>query len=271
MKNAVLAILCVAVAALLVMAFRGNTGSDAGAGPKSHLYRVIESGKIRVAIIPDNPGWSVLGKDGNYTGYDVDVANKLAEALGVKVEWVSCSGPQRLPLAQTDKVDAVITCFTATSERAKSVAFSFPYGAGGILGLCKQGNVFADWDELANKRISVPRGTMADLFVTGRFPNAEIVRFDSIADAFMALKTDKVDVLMEEDPAVYDLAKSNPDMEPMPVAPARSSYVAMAVQHGDPIWLGYLNQFIQDKLFSGELNEMYNVHFGRDLPKLVTY
>lgn len=273
MKNTVIGAIVGAVAAALVILGMGGMKSadKSDAAVKSHLYRVIESGTMRVGIIPDNPGWSVLGSDSKWNGYDVDIANKLAEVLGVKVEFIPVSGPQRLPMVQSDKVDVIISSFTATSERAKSINFTRPYAASGILGLCKKDNVVKSWPDLDGKKLSVPRGTTADIFVTKNFPNADIVRFDAIADAFMALKTGKVDVLMEDDPAVYDLANSNPDMTPMPVDPAHPTYLCMAVQHGDQIWLEFVNRFIEDNLFAGEFANLYEKHFGRKISKLVNY
>lgn len=271
MKNVIIGVLIGVIAAFAVSYSMGKGDGASGAAAKSHLYRVIESGTLRVGVIPDNPGWSVLGSDNKWNGYDVDIANKLAGVLGVKVEFVPLSGPQRLPMVQSDKVDIIISSFTATSERAKSITFSHPYAASGILGLCKKSSVFKSWDELEGKRLSVPRGTTADIFVTKRFPKAEIVRFDAIADAFMALKTDKVDVLMEDDPAVFDLAKQNPDMEPMPVEPMSPTYLCMGLQHGDHIWIDYVNRFIDDNLFAGDFADMYKKHFGRDISKLINY
>ena len=55
----------------------------------SHLHRILESGKIRVAMIPENPGWSVMDADGNWVGYDVEIAKMLAEALGVDQSTIS--------------------------------------------------------------------------------------------------------------------------------------------------------------------------------------
>ena len=181
------------------------------------LDKVLANKKLRVAIIPDNPGWSTLGTDNNYTGVDADVARLLADSLGVEVEFENTDGAGRVSMIESDKADVVIACLTATNERAKQVAFSDPYAASGILGLCKADNVFTSWDDLKDKKIAVPRGSTNDIFATAAYPNAEIVRFDAIADAFTALQTGKVDVLLEEDTTVNDLAVKNADMAVMPV------------------------------------------------------
>lgn len=237
----------------------------------SVLDRVLENKKLRVAIIPDNPGWSTLDTDNNYTGVDADLARLLAESLGVELEFVNTDGAGRVSMIEADKADVVIACLTATNERAKQVAFSEPYAASGILGLCREDNVFTSWDDLKDKKIAVPRGSTNDIYATEAYPDAEIVRFDAIADAFTALKTGKVDVLLEEDTTVNDLAKKNEGMAVMPVEQQRSSYIAMASKLGDDVWLSYLNNFIRNALYSGEINEIYKTYFNKDMPSLLGY
>lgn len=238
---------------------------------QSRLQRVLDAGKVRVATIPDNPGWSVLGSDGNWKGYDIDIAMAFGEALGVEVEFVPTDGAGRIPMINSDKCDIVISGIVPTDERARSVAFTEPYSASGILGLCRTGEVIESWEDLSDKKISLARGTTMDVFATETYPDAEIVRFESIADAFMALKTGKVDVLLEATAAVNNLAKENEDMEPMPVAPARAAFACMAVAQGDQDWLNYVNNFIRNNMYSGTFQEYYKEHFGTEIPELYNY
>ena len=169
------------------------------------------------------------------------------------------------------EADVVIACLTATNERAKSVAFTDPYASGGIIGLCKSDHVLQSWDDLEGKKISVARGSINDTFATDNFKTAEIVRFDAIADAFTALRAGKVDVLLEDVTTVNDLAASNDDVDVMPVNTQQSSYMCMAVKQGDAAWMEYLNNFIRNALYDGQINEFYKDAFKRDMPKLMTY
>ncbi|MFF2889114.1 transporter substrate-binding domain-containing protein [Paenibacillus sp. NPDC057967] len=259
---------------LLVMAFAlaGCTSGGSGEVAESHLSKMMKTKKIRVAVLPDNPPWSILNASGNFEGYDIDIANRLAEAMGgLKVEFVSTDGANRLPLIQTDKVDVVIASYTATNERAKSIAFTEAYAAAGPLPLYRKDNPITSYDDLAGKKVSVTRGSTNDSVMSKYFPDTEVVRFDTIADAFMAVKTGKVDALIEENPIVYEFADKNPEMEALPLDPYKPGYIAMAVQQGDQIWLNYLNNFIRDFNNSGDNAELYKKWFGRDLPKLVNY
>ena len=237
----------------------------------SHLHRILESGKIRVAMIPENPGWSVMDADGNWVGYDVEIAKMLAEALGVELELIPTEGGNRVTMIQTDKCDVVIASLTPTLERAKVITFSRPYGAAGTLPLCRKNNVFTSWEELADKKIACARGSTNDVLATNTFPNAEILRYDSIADAFVAVKTGKADVLFEDDSQVYALCESNDDCMPMDVPLKNPAYACFGVEQGDTIWLNYVNRFIDNYMYSGTFKDMWRANFGREMADLLNY
>lgn len=266
-----LAVIMVVVLSLSVVGCTSSETADSSVDTSNRLETILNNGVMRVAMIPDNPGWSVMDASGEWIGYDADVARLIAESLGVEIEFVVTDGAGRVPLIQTDKVDIVISCFTATNERAKSVGFTIPYATSGILPLVKKDNMLESWDDLADKKISVGRGSTNDVFATNAFPDAEIVRFDSIADAFLAVKTGKVDVLLEEDTAVYDLVKNNPETAPMDVELKSSSYICMGVAQENQIWANYVNHVIQNALHSGKLSELYKKSFNKDLPEMVIY
>lgn len=250
----------------------GDAGKTTVAAPQeSRLQKVIANKKVRVAAIPDNPGWSVLNSAGEWAGYDSDIARLFGAALGAEVEFISTDGAGRIPMITSDKCDIVISGIVPTNERAKSVTFTLPYTGSGILGLCRKNAMLSAWDDLADKRISLARGTTSDNFATERFPGATIVRFDSIADAFMALKTGKVDVLLEADSQVHALAAENSDLAPMSVNVERAAFACMAVAHGDQDWLNYVNNFVRNNMYNGTFQTLYQKHFNRKMPKLYDY
>ena len=114
MKKKMIAVM--AAAAMMVTACGSSGGTQTP--ETSTLNKVLESGKLRVAILPDNPGWSTLGTDNDYHCIDADIARLLAESLGVELEFQNTDGAGRVPMIQSDKADVVIACLTATNETA---------------------------------------------------------------------------------------------------------------------------------------------------------
>ena len=76
-----------------------------------------------------SPPFGILDKDNKPTGSEVETARQLAKDLGVELELVQVTGPQRIPALLSDRADLAISSLSITTERAKSVWFSSPHGA----------------------------------------------------------------------------------------------------------------------------------------------
>src|SRR6185295_4070745 len=90
------------------------------------LDDIIKDGVIRIGINPNFPPNSSRAASGDWEGFDIDVGNKIAEALGVKVDWVPTETPQRVPYLVADKIDISLGALTRSSERAKLIEYSAP-------------------------------------------------------------------------------------------------------------------------------------------------
>ena len=99
----------------------------AGRGAE-HRRRVAKK-KLQVGILVDLPPFGVVNAKGGYEGYDVDVATLMAKYLGVELELVPVTGPNRIPYLLTSKVDVLVAIFGITPERARQVQFSIPYSS----------------------------------------------------------------------------------------------------------------------------------------------
>src|ERR1700738_1829278 len=86
-------------------------------------------GKLMVGVLTDYPPFGGTDSQQNPAGYDADVAALLAKSLGVKLELVPVTGPNRIPYLLTNKVDVLIATFGITAERSKQVLFSNPYSS----------------------------------------------------------------------------------------------------------------------------------------------
>jgi polar amino acid transport system substrate-binding protein len=267
-------LVAVAIVAALVTALTGCMTSDSGTGGtggggSSTLDSVVDKGKIRVAVLPDFPPFSVQNASGEFEGYEVDIAKELAKALGVKLELVSTDGASRLPLLKAGRTDVNISSWTATDERAKAVGYTIPYVADGASVLFKSGTDIEDYDDLAGKSVSVTRGSTNDIIMTEDFKDTKIVRFESIADAIAALKAGKVDAAVEGRATVKQEAEKEGDFEALDQPPLRPSLISMGALPDDQVWINYLNNFIRNLNASGTNQELYKKWFGEDLPDVI--
>ena len=90
------------------------------------LDDIIKEGTIRIGINPNFPPMSTRNASGEWEGFDIDIGNKLAEALKVKVEWVPTETAQRVPYLVADKIDLSLGALTRNSERAKLIEYTVP-------------------------------------------------------------------------------------------------------------------------------------------------
>ena len=247
----------------------GGAGGDSASGGKSTLDKVVDKGTLRVAVLPDFPPYSVQNAEGDFEGYEVDVAKALAKAMDVKLELVSTDGASRLPLLKAKRADVNISSWTATDERAKAVGFTIPYIAAGASVLYRSDTDIKDYDDLKGKSVSVARGSTNDTIMTEDFPDTKIVRFESIADAVAALKSGKVDAAVEGQATVKQEAEKDGDLEAIDQPPLKPSLISMGALPDDQKWINFLNNFIRNLNASGTNEALYKKWFDEDLPSLI--
>ena len=109
--------------------------------------------------------------EGEYEGYDVDVAKLIASDLGVELELVPVTSKQRIPFLETDKVDLVIATMGANPGRAKSIWFSAAY-APFFSGAFAASTVDVSGPgDLAGLKVGLTGGTLEDLELTENAPD----------------------------------------------------------------------------------------------------
>lgn len=272
LKRRLAASVAVLLATLLALTACSNGGgSDNSSTPaNSTLSKVLKAGTLRVAVLPDFPPWSVQKPNGQFEGYEIDIAKDLADSLGVKLKLVSTDGDSRLPLLKANRVDVNISAWTATDERAQTAGFTIPYDAHGAGVLFKKGTNIKSYGDIAGKKVSVARGSTNDTIVTEKFPTAKIVRFDAIADVISAVKTGKVDAAVESSYTVAQEAKKDSSLQAISDPPLDPQLVSMGALQNDQVWLNYLNNFIRNLIASGEDEQLHRKWLHEPLATIVS-
>ena len=169
-------------------------------------------------------------------------------------------------IARNSEGGSIINISSIVGQRGNRGQLVYSATKGAVISLTKSAA-----KELADKKIACARGSTNDVLATNTFPNAEILRYDSIADAFVAVKTGKADVLFEDDSQVYALCESNDDCMPMDVPLKNPAYACFGVEQGDTIWLNYVNRSIDNYMYSGTFKDMWRANFGREMADLLNY
>jgi polar amino acid transport system substrate-binding protein len=246
------------------------TAQDAPA--VASLDTIIETGTIRIAVPQDFAPFGSVDADGNLEGYDVDVANLIAEDLGVELELIPVTSDNRIPFLQTDKTDLVISSMGANPERAKSIFFSIPYAPffSGLYGSAEITDV-AGFDDLGNYKIGVTQGTLEDLELSEAAPDADIERFADNSLTASSLISGQVDLIATGNVVASELAKNNPDQNIEAKFIIKESPAHIGLRRGEVDLLQWVNTFVYHKRLGGELNDLSLKWLGEPLPPLPAF
>lgn len=235
----------------------------------AELSDILSAGTVKIAIPEDFPPFGSLGAEGDYVGYDVDVAKMVAEDLGVKLELVPVSSKQRIPFLETDRVDLVISTLGANPERAKSIWFSSayaPFFSGAFAAPDVDVKSIADF---AGKKIGVTSGTLEDLSITDKAPSdAEIIRFGDNAATISAYLSGQVDVIVTGNMVALQMKKDNEGLKLETKFIISNSPSYIGVKTGNIDLLQWVNVFVLSKKLGGQLNGLSQKWLGEDLPPL---
>lgn len=225
--------------------------------------------KVLIAIDLGAPPFGLTDAKMQPQGSDVDVARMLAKDMGVELEIVPVTGPNRIPYLMTGKADMVISSFSITPERAKVVAYSNPYGASQFVIAGPKGTAIKTMDDLAGKRIAVVRGNMQDTLLTPLAPKGTVlVRFDDDAIVTSALVSGQVDALCTPNSLASAIARQNPDKQIEIKFAIKVIPYAIGLRQNEPELQKYLNSWIAANLKNGRLSDSYQRWVGSALPDL---
>jgi polar amino acid transport system substrate-binding protein len=241
------------------------------AAPQAHaqsMDEILKKGKLSVGVLTDVPPFGIVNAQGKPDGYDVDVANLMGKYLGVPVEIVPVTGPNRIPYLLTNKVDVLVAVFGITPERAKQVMFSIPYSSLDIILIAPKSVQIAKPEELAGKRISVARASTQDTSLTAMAPkSATIQRFDDDATSVQAIVSGQVDALGTNNVVAAQIMKQYPNLNLEKKLVLRRQYNGITVRQGAHDWLKWINTFLYFTKNNGELDALYQKWFSEPLPE----
>lgn len=234
------------------------------------LADVQQRGQLNVAIIVDFPPFGLLNVDNKPDGYDFDVATALAKDLGVKLNLVPTTAPNRIPYLLSEKVDIVIATLSVTQERAKQVLFTNPYaGIQTVVYGAKDAQI-AKPEDLKGKSIGVARATTQDTSVTSLVPaGTDIKRFDDNASVIQALLSGQIQSMADANTVIAEVEKISGGRFETKFLVAQQRQ-AMAVRPGETAFADYVNAFIKRHIDDGSLEAMSKKWLGVPLPNVVT-
>ena len=188
---------------------------SAGAAEPSLLDEISVRGILRIGTTGDYRPFTWLDKEtSTYSGMDVELAQSLARALGVRVEFVATSWPKLAADFQDGKFDVAMGGVSVTLERAKWGVFSSPYLRDGKTPItrCSDAGVYATLPQIDRPgvRVVVNPGGTNERFVRARLHWADLSVFPDNARIFDEIAQGRADVMITDASETRYQAKLRP-------------------------------------------------------------
>jgi polar amino acid transport system substrate-binding protein len=242
---------------------------SASSAPAQTLDRILKDKKIRITAEVSSPPFGFIDQSNQPDGLEIAAARQLAKDLGVELELVQVTGPNRIPALLSGRADVAISSLSITLDRAKTVAFANPHGALSVVIAAPAATAITSAADLAGKRIGLTRATLEEATVPKQAPKgAELVYFDDIAATIQALLSGQVDAVGMSGFATKSVSDQNPDKHIEPKFTVATAYYAAAVKPGDWDLLHWINAWVFLHKQDGFLNQIYLKYTGLKLPEL---
>jgi polar amino acid transport system substrate-binding protein len=226
------------------------------------LANILANGIVRIGVPVDVPPFGSQDANRNPVGLDVELAENIGKALGVKVELQQITGANRIPYLITNKIDIVIAALGMTPERAKQITYTSPYADtyDAVYGPKSLGVSSAA--ELGSHKIVVTKGTTQDMTLTGMNANANFMRTEDDATAATAYLSGQAELIATNSLVVQELLKQNAGKEFDRKFMLARGPAHMGVRMGEQNLANWLNVFIYSAVMSGELDKMTQKYLG---------
>lgn len=264
MKKAGRVLVAATLAATLLLTGCGSAaGGSASTGDKGTMEKVLSEGKLTVGCMLTSEPFGSYDENQKPEGYDVELAQKLADSLGVELEIVDVDSQERISALETGKVDCVIGNFTRTLERAQKVDFSDPYVAAATRIMVSADSDISSVEDLEGKKVTAITGATGYTDAEALSQNIELTGVDTAAEELLAIENGQADAVLDDSTYLEYQAAQNPDKYKV-VGEGVSTpfYNCIGVAKHDQEWLNYINLFIFTENASGDNAALYEKYFG---------
>ncbi|ANB57521.1 bacterial extracellular solute-binding s, 3 family protein [Anoxybacillus sp. B7M1] len=262
------------ISAALLLSGCGNQEANNGAknnGAKNStdlLTKIKEDGELRIGTEGTYPPFTFHDKNGELTGFDVEVAKEVAKRLGVKPVFMETQWDAMFAGLDAKRFDMIANQVGIRSDRQEKYDFSIPYTtSAAVLLIHKDNNKVKKFEDIKGlKSAQSMTSNFADL---ARSYGAEIVGVEGFNQAVELLSSKRVDVTINDRLSVLDYLKQKPNAPIKVVATHKdASQSGLMFRKGNDSLVEAVNQALQDMMKDGTYAKISEKWFGQDVSKL---
>ena len=253
------------VCGLVVVALIGGVSSRAMAeffpwwAFDSVIEEVQDRGTLRVGLGLFEP-WSACNADGELVGFEIDVATKVAEDMGVEIEFVRTNWNYIISELIAEEFDVIISGMAILPGRSLKVNFTSSYNPAGVFLVANTEQTTglatpADFNT-PSVTLATRRGASSVGFIENAFPDAMLVLYDTDNDVLQAVIKGDAHAAAAFATTRETWVEANPETLHLPFdEPFASEVGAMAIRKGDLDTLNFFNSWITANEADGWLEQ----------------
>lgn len=236
---------------------------------QSRLTAMKAAGELRIGITSTQPPYAMLAKDSTIIGFEVSIAQKLADKMGLKLKTIQFNFADLIPALKDGKIDLIMSGMTMTAERNMEIAFVGPYHIAGM-SILTFAQVYADAEspEDLNKgsvKVVTLKGSTSEAFVKENMPNAKLTTTDDYDEAIQLVNKEKVGLLLAGNAIIRYTMLRNPDSGYVSLEEAFNyEPIGIGLMPNDYLLVNLLQNLIDEMKENGELEELENYWFWDD-------
>ncbi|HSA49999.1 MAG TPA: bifunctional serine/threonine-protein kinase/glutamate ABC transporter substrate-binding protein, partial [Yinghuangia sp.] len=265
---AVVVLALIAASVPLVKALTGS-GSDAFAAlrDESPTYQaMMQRGYLIIGVKPDQPGLSQKGPDGQYVGFDADIARMIAEDLGFsgRVRFVDVETQGREYRIASGQVDIVVASYTINAERLQLVSFAGPYYVAGQDFLVRRDDQAAKRPEdLAGSRVCVVRESTSAARIREKFPTVQVEERGKYSECVDELRKKNVRGVSTDDTILAGFVAQFPEELRVLGSPFSQEPYGVGLSRGDAALAEAVCTALNRHVENGDWQRAYDATLGR--------
>jgi polar amino acid transport system substrate-binding protein len=216
-------------------------------------------GRLVVGVSADTYRMASLNPETNeIEGFDIDVAQRIADELGVALQLRVINAADRIPLLQEGEIDLVVRNMTINCARWEQIAFSAEYYRATQKVLLPAGTPYEGPADLAGKKVCAPTGSTSVANIEEKEPEVETAEAANHTGCLIKFQQGEVDAITGDDTVLAGLAAQDPYAEvPDQDALTQEPY-GVGANAGDVALVRFVNDVLEDMEDDGSWEESYN-------------
>lgn len=240
-------------------------GNDATEEENSVLAKVEKEGKLLVGTEGTYPPFTFHDKDGNLTGFDVEIAKEVAKRLGVQAEFKETQWDAMFAGLDAKRFDMVANQVGIKPEREEKYLFSKPYITSTAVLIAHEDNTeLKGFEDLKGKKAAQSMtSNYADI---ARENGAEIVGVDGFNQSIELILSKRVDATINESLSFLDFKKAKPEAKVRIVAESEDvSKSGLMFRQGSDTLVEAVNGALADMVADGTYDKISSKWFGENV------